>query len=140
MTGKFPRVPKLQIPLVDVRDAADAHVNAIEKGVGGTRYLINYQDEFSPFLEFSNILLEEFKGTKYKIPSKEAPYCLIWIASICDKRLKPMLPMWGKKFKMDRRKSIEELGLHYIPLKTSLVEMAHNLIDLGYFEDLRNAN
>lgn len=54
--------------------------------------------------------------------------------------MKPFLPQWGKKFTIDRKKSIEHLGLNYVPLKQSLTQMSHNLIDLGYIEDKRNAS
>ena len=140
MTGKFPYTPKVQLPVVDVRDVAEAHVNAIERGVDGTRYLLNCRDDFVPFLELGAILHEEFEGRGYKIPTKDAAYCLIWTISICDRRLRPFLPQWGKKFRVDRKKSIEQLGLNYTPVKRSLTEMAHNLIDLGYIEDKRNAS
>ena len=140
MTGKYPYAPKIQVPVVDVRDVADAHVNAIERGVGGTRYLLNCRDNFIPFLEMGTVLHEEFKDKGYKIPTKEAPYCLIWLASVCDRRVKPLLPQWGKKFAVDRKKSLDELGLNYISLEQSLTQMTHNLIDLGYIEDKRNSS
>lgn len=84
MNGKYPYTPKVQLPVVDVRDVADAHVNAIEGGVGGTRYLLNCRNDFIPFLEMGTVLHEEFKGKGYKIPNKDAGYCLIWMVSLCD--------------------------------------------------------
>jgi nucleoside-diphosphate-sugar epimerase len=135
MTGVFPKVPKVPLPVVDVRNVAEAHVNAIEKGVNGTRYLLNFQDEFPTFLDMGLCLHEEFKDTKYKIPTEEVSYYLFRMITICDSRLKPFVPQWGMKCKVDRSKSIEHLGIVYTPMKKSMVEMAHNLIDLGYMED-----
>jgi nucleoside-diphosphate-sugar epimerase len=120
-----------------VRNVAEAHVNAIEKGVNGTRYLLNYQDQFPMFLDIGKALHEEFKGTKYKPPTEELSYYLFKLFSICDKGAAASIPQWGYKFRVDRRKSIEELGIVYIPMKQSLVEMMHNMIDLGYIEDHR---
>jgi nucleoside-diphosphate-sugar epimerase len=137
MMGGFPKAPRIPMPITDIRDVADAHVNALEKGVHGTRYLLNFQDDFPMIVDLGRILAEEFKGTKYKIPTEELGFYLFKLVSICDKRLSSFEPQWGMKFRLDREKSIKELGLVYIPLKQSLVEMAHNLIDLEYFEDRR---
>ena len=137
MTGKFPRVPKVPLAMVDVRDMATAHINAIEKGKNGTRYLTNRKDAYF-FMEVVKPLIEEFKGKIYKIPTKEAPYWMMRLASICDKSIKPMLPFYNLPYSVDTRKSTEELGLTYRPIEESAIEMAHNLIDLGYMEDLRN--
>ena len=137
MLGVIPKAPKVAMPITDVRNVAEAHVNAIEKGVHGTRYLLNYQDDFPMLVELGKILAEEFKGTKYNPPTSELSFCLFKLVTICNKRLAFMEPQWGMKFRMDREKSIKDLGLEYIPLKQSLVEMAHNRIDIEYIEDKR---
>ena len=52
-------------------------------------------------------------------------------------KLKGFLGTWGNIVNVDSTKSREVLGLEYRDTKKSIVEMAHNLIDQGYIEDLR---
>ena len=137
MTGKFPKAPKIPFSIVDVRDMATAHINAIEKGKNGTRYLTNIRKESFFFIDITLLLSKEFKDTKYKIPTSEAGSCLFKMLSICDKRLKPFVPVYGLKYEVDDQKTREELGVTYRTLDESVIEMAHNLIDLGYMEDFR---
>lgn len=137
MTGKFPQAPKIPFSIVDVRDMATAHINAIEKGKNGTRYLTNSRKKSYFIIDLAKPLTEEFKDTKYKIPTKEASYYLFRIIAICDSRMKPMIPVYGLEYDVEDQKTREELGVTYRTLDESVIEMAHNLIDLGYMEDHR---
>ena len=38
--GKLPRVPRMMLPFVDVRDCARGHILALQKGETGERYLL----------------------------------------------------------------------------------------------------
>ena len=125
------------MPIVDVRNVAEAHVNAIQKGVNGARYLMCCQDDFLSFKEIADILNQEFKGTNYKIPTSEAPYYMIWMMSFCDNRSKMYLPVYGKQFYVDQKRVTKELEVDYISLEDSLKSFVHNLIDIKYFEDRR---
>ena len=137
MTGKWPMVPKVGMPIVDVRNVAEAHVNAIEKGVNGARYLMNCQEDFIWLKDWTKVLKDEFEGTEYKASIKEAPYCLLWMSSICDNSLNQFLVIYGKKFSCEQKRVQEDLGVNYISMEQSTKEMAHNLIDIGYIEDKR---
>ena len=59
------------------------------------------------------------------------------MASFFVPKLKGFLGTWGNIVNVDSTKSREVLGLEYRDTKKSIVEMAHNLIDQGYIEDLR---
>jgi dihydroflavonol-4-reductase len=137
MTGKFPMAPKVSLSMVDVRDIAVIHVRAIESGVNGTRYMTNSRPSSYFFIELAKPLSEEFKGTKYKIPTSEAGDCLFKCMGLFDKRLKPLVPVYGMKFEIDDQKTRDHLKIQYRPLSESVVQMAHNLIDLKYMEDHR---
>ena len=129
--------PKISIPVVDVRDAADAHVNAIEKGKNGSRYILSHYNGES-FLNLANHIKSDDKLKSYKLPRREAPKFLIWIMSWFDSRLSGTLATYGKSFDYDNKKSKEELDVEYREVSKSMVEMANNLIDIGYIEDLRS--
>jgi len=40
--------------------------------------------------------------------------------------------MWGIKWKIENRKSIQDLEIDYIPLKRSLLDMIPTMISKGY--------
>ena len=129
--------PKLSIPVIDVRDAAQAHVNALYHGQDGNRYLVSKLKGES-FLQMANILKKEFKDSSYMFPTKEAPKFAVWAMSFFDKRLAHSLPSYGKEFEFNNSKSIKELQVDYCNISLSLTQMAHNLIEIGYIEDLTN--
>jgi nucleoside-diphosphate-sugar epimerase len=137
MMEKLKRIPKVNQPVVDVRDVADAHVNAIERGKNGSRYILSNK-ECDSFLNFANYLRSDGSFRYYKLPNKEYPKFVIWLMSWFDHRLSYDLPLYGKKFNYDNSKSKDELGVTYRSSRESLVEMANNLISIGYIEDLRN--
>jgi nucleoside-diphosphate-sugar epimerase len=41
MMGKYPGLPNIYVPLVDVRDVADAHIKALNEDVESGRYIIS---------------------------------------------------------------------------------------------------
>ena len=62
-------------------------------------------------MDIANILREEFASKGYTIPDKEVGE--------------------GKFVVFDNSKTKEELGINFIPLKQSLIEMAYTMIDMG---------
>jgi dihydroflavonol-4-reductase len=60
VTGEFPAVPELQLLSVDVRDVAQAHINALmsEKSLDGERIALMHKPY--QFIEQMNIIREHF--------------------------------------------------------------------------------
>jgi nucleoside-diphosphate-sugar epimerase len=123
--------------MVDVRDVARAHVLAIERGRDGERYLISGRKGES-FLGLAKTLAKEFEGSRFSLPSSEAPKWMAWVLSFYDHRLQASLSSYGKSFEFDNSKSQGQLGVEYSDVHFSIVEMANNLIDINYIEDLKN--
>ena len=112
MGEKFPGMPKINFPIVDVRDVALAHLRAIEvEEAKNQRFILNSKGAW--FVEIAAALKSVF-GQYYKIKDSELKYCTIKIASIFDKSIKLILPMWGKKNKLENSKSKDILGIEYI--------------------------
>ena len=76
--GKIPWIPRMMMPVVDVRDIAQAHLRAtIEPAANGKRFLMALP---TWLLDMSFWLKEKYpKG--YNIKTGEMAYCLIWLAS-----------------------------------------------------------
>lgn len=115
-------VPKVGIGMVDVRDLAEAHINAGFLAEANGRNIINGHN--SNFLEIATILNEEY-GNKYKIPTKPLPkWLLMLIGPSVNKAITRSFVRnnVNKEFKADNSKSKKELGIKYTPLKKTLID------------------
>jgi len=122
------------VGIVDVRDLADAHLNAGFKPEAEGRHIICGHN--SSFLEMAEILHAKY-GKDYPIPGKAAPKWLLMLVG-------PMLNKFitrrfirnnvNKEWKADNSKSKEALGISYRPLNETLEESFQNLIDAGTFK------
>lgn len=105
---------------VDVRDAAQAHLNAAFLPHARGRHILSGRS--ASLLDVAAILRSAF-GAKYPIPKRKAPKSILW-----------MLP-WafgftrryvarnvGVPFDLDNRRSKEQLSVTYRPLETTVLE------------------
>ncbi|KJH53116.1 NAD dependent epimerase/dehydratase family protein [Dictyocaulus viviparus] len=85
LNKEMPGVPDLNLPCVDVRDVAKAHVEAMRRSQSdGERILITYQPSFW-FRDISRILGKEFRSQGFWIPYYRVPYWLLWLYSFIDR-------------------------------------------------------
>ncbi|XP_020603054.1 putative uncharacterized oxidoreductase YDR541C isoform X2 [Orbicella faveolata] len=103
---EMPMVPKLSMPVTDVRDVAGAHITAMT----------------SP------------KAPGYNVPTTQAPSFGLKILSCFDASLKMLLPSLGHEVKFDNSKIKDHLGYQPTELKSSVIDMAYNLIDAGFIK------
>ncbi|XP_078380812.1 uncharacterized protein LOC144663671 isoform X2 [Oculina patagonica] len=103
---EMPMVPKMSMPMCDVRDVAGAHITAMT----------------SP------------KTPGYNVPTKIFPSCGLKILSWFDSTIKLMVPSLDKELKIDNSKIKAELGFQPTELKITIIDMAYNLIDAGFIK------
>ncbi|EGD83125.1 dihydroflavonol reductase [Salpingoeca rosetta] len=131
MTGKFPMVPQLSFPSVDVRDVATAHIQAMESDATGR--FVCVENTYS-MQEISTLCKEDLP--QYVFPTRRLPNFLMYITALFDKRvtLHFCRQNLGRRvvFANDRIK--KELGVSFIGGKESFVATAHSLLDLGLVE------
>lgn len=123
--------PRLGIGAVDVRDVADAHIEAGFRSEAEGRHIVSAEN--TDFYQLSQMLRAEL-GDTHPFPKRVAPKWLIWLVG-------PMVnPGLTRKFvsrnvdhpiKLDNAKSKTALGLEYRPVKTAMVEMFRQLVDSG---------
>lgn len=126
--------PKMGIGLVDVRDVAEAHFLAgfIPEAKG--RYITSGHN--TNFLEMALTLQDKF-GADYGIPKKPLPK---WLLSLIG-------PMVNKAFsrrfiknnvnvewKADNSKIKSELGMKFMPIKTTMEDSFQVLVEAGIFK------
>jgi len=138
LTGDILAIPKLHMPIVDVRDAARAHIIAIETDAAdGQRYLCCNGDALW-LTDISKILKEEFGKYGYKVASRELWHFMFKIASLWDDQATTVLPMWNKFAIFSNDKITKELGMTFINSKEAVLKMAYSLIENGVVPDKIN--
>jgi dihydroflavonol-4-reductase len=117
-----PMVPKIILPIVDVRDVAKMHVNALKNDKSiGQRFLLSENTYWMK--EISKCLIQ----LGYKAPSFEAPDFLIRILAKFDKNVKQAIPYLGFKFSLNTNHARNVLGFNPIPLKETCKDTAEYL-------------
>lgn len=123
--------PKLSIGVVDVRDVAQAHINAAFLPDASGRHITSGYE--SSILELGRELRPRF-GKKYPLPSRAIPKKLIWaIAPFVGQSRTFVDRSVGVAWRADTTKSRTALGVTYRPLRESMEEMFEFMIDSGYF-------
>ncbi|VDN03149.1 unnamed protein product [Thelazia callipaeda] len=144
--GSMAAYPQMALGLVDVRDAAYAHILAMKEGrSNGQRILITA--ETLSFAEIAHILRKEFAGQGYSIPRFKAPYLLLWLYAWLDSDALEALPLYGHVDNFDNSKGCQMLNISYRKIEKSLIEMVNNMIERGmipqkkqYLEEKKRAD
>jgi dihydroflavonol-4-reductase len=90
MEGAYPAVPPVSFPIVDVRDLAELHCEAMTvPGLGGRR-LIGATDTLA-MSEMGAILRQAFPDRARRIPTRVLPAFFVRMLSIFDRSLKSVL-------------------------------------------------
>ena len=103
-------VDVFNLPDVDVRDVAAAHIAAAERPAASGRYVLSNPQPVTR-LDYIDLLRPIF-------PTREMPS-------------KAMGPWFLQPHTFDNGRSIRELGIQYRPLSESLHDMVAKLVDLG---------
>ncbi|PIK36868.1 hypothetical protein BSL78_26293 [Apostichopus japonicus] len=132
LTRNPPLIPKLNIPAVDVRDVAKAHVVAMtEPEAAGNRHILSTDNIW--WSEMAAYVAEEFKPQGYKIASVACPKVAIQVTALFDKDVKSILPHWNTITKLDNTRMKEVLKIDEpIDLKTTVIDMAYSMIEGGF--------
>ncbi|XP_046852900.1 phenylacetaldehyde reductase-like [Xenia sp. Carnegie-2017] len=126
-------LPKIQLPLCDVRDVATAHIKCLAlPGADGNRFIVTAGSMW--IREFAQTLKREFKPQGYSIPTKYCPKLCLVMISIFDRSIKPVIPLVGKVVNISNEKMKKELGIVPIEMEKSIIDMAYSLIDEGFIK------
>ena len=124
ISGKMSMIPDLSFPMIDVRDVAKLHVQALTKeGINGKRF-IAARKQTTHFLEITGILKEN--GYK-KASTKKAPLFLLKLIGLFDPEVKALLTSIGKHLTVDISDTEETFGWEPVPLKKSVLDTAKSV-------------
>jgi len=86
MMRKIPLLPRLSLPVCDVRDVALAHIRAmLTNEAVNNRHIIASQSDFTSIKEIATMLDTEFRKQGFNVPTSQAPDIFIKVFSIFDK-------------------------------------------------------
>ena len=120
---------------MDVRDVADAHLNAIlVPEARNKRFMLS--KECMWLHEIAAIIKKQY-GKDYKMTDKVMPYWIIKVASFFSNYCHYLAQNWETEFTYDNQETKQILGVQFRDLDSSLLEMAETLIQSGYIPDQR---
>ncbi len=130
LRGKVPGSPRISMPLVDVRDVAEAHVLALEAGKPSPRYICNATTIWTH--EIAQTLAARFAGRK--ISTRRIPDFMAWVGAFFSKQLSFhfLRTSLGRFRTVSGKRLTSELGLTYHPAEESIMDCATSIIDGGW--------
>ena len=127
--------PALELGVVDVRDVAQAHINAgYIPSTSGRHILVSRS---ATMLELGRALAESF-GDRYPFPKRELPTFMVWLAApTAGLTRKYVAGNMGHPLKFDNTRSRKDLGIECRPVEATVVDHFQQLIDDGLVRDKR---
>jgi dihydroflavonol-4-reductase len=126
LAGKDPMVPQVMFPIVDVRDVAAMHVNAIDKPAAeGRRFLGS-----GGMLSFREIALA-LKGAfpDQKVVTRQAPNVLIRLIGVFDRSVGTILPDLGRTFQVSSKAARDVLNIDFVDPRTTVADSGRFMVN-----------
>ena len=135
MQGKYPGVPRLGFPCVDVRDVAALHWDALEaESSTGKRYAAVAESLW--FRQIASLLRDAAPDFKSKVSNRELPDWFVRIFALFDKPTRMILPELGFMAKIVS-KAGEELGFRPRGMEESIRDSVESLFARNIFQRQR---
>ncbi|MEL0624318.1 aldehyde reductase [Marinomonas arenicola] len=124
LRGKIPMLANVAIPMVDVRDVANAHIQAMTNTkVAGQRIIVSHSEP-THLTEIARIL----KTHGYKGPSTRiAPNLLLRFMALFDNEAKGMLGLLGMNVHADNSKALTLFDWNPRPFSESVLDAATSI-------------
>ena len=128
---QVPAVPKLNFPIIDVRDLAAGHVAALTSDkAAGNRHIMCSENLW--FGEIAKIYAEEFKPQGYRIPTMVAPNWIIRIMGLTDPAIKSASRSLSRVGTYDTSQAKDHLGMQTRSARETVIDMAYSVIERGF--------
>jgi dihydroflavonol-4-reductase len=143
LNGRMPAYVQTGLNLIDVRDVAQGHLLAMERGAPGERYILGNRN-----ITLQGILALLAEITGLPAPRHRIPYALACLAGQVDNwlfstllRREPHIPLEGvrmaRKFMyFDASKAVHELGLPQCPIRDALARAVEWFRANGYVKEV----
>ncbi|MGO9481183.1 MAG: SDR family oxidoreductase [Candidatus Kryptoniota bacterium] len=130
LEGALPGCPDIGFSIVDVRDVADMHVQAMNApNMAGERFICAGQ--FLKAIEIARILKSKLGAEAKKVPARKLPDFVVKLAAKFDPSVKQIAGEIGKIRNADASHARDVLGWVPRPVEETIIDTARSLIDLG---------
>jgi len=127
LRGKMPMLPKMSFPMVDVRDVAKLHVQAMTTADAAGKRIVASTAQPGSFIEAAQIL----KDKGYKGPStRVAPSSLLRFVALFDREAKGMVGMLDMNLMADNAQTLSLFNWTPIEFKESVLDAAAAVQDI----------
>lgn len=132
LNGDFPGALDLGLGVVDVRDVAECHYRAMFNDKVNGQRLICCADT-KPLAEIIGYMKKEFGKYGYKINDQlmSAEEAL----KSENQTIKEYAPLSGNNFLASNKRTVEELGMKYLSIEKTMIDMGYSLIEHGIVAD-----
>ena len=128
LSGKDPMLPPYGLPVVDVRDVAEAHLRALQRPeTAGKRYIL--ASGSMAFADMGRTLKAAYPTRK--IATREAPHFVLKLLAYFDPSIRGILPKLGHLERVSNARAVKELGIEFIAPKAALLASADWLVKHG---------
>lgn len=139
LNRKIPAYLDCRLNLVDVRDVAEGHILAAQRGRSGERYLLGHEN-----MMLSRLLLMLKEITGVVMPEHKIPYWLALMVGVLQEFVAdhvthkaPMAPLTGVRLAgrgndFDSEKAVRELGFRQTPIRQALIDEIIWLVETGH--------
>lgn len=128
LNGKLPALPKLAMSVVDVRDVAALHVDAMTNPAAAGQRCIASEGTYW-MAEIGRMLQPAFPDRR--IPSRELPTWLLRIVALFDRDLRDNLHEIGSMKRVDGHRGSQRLNRALIPAAEAATATGKSLVQHG---------
>lgn len=127
LTGKVPALPRIGFSVVDVRDLAALHIQAMCAPQAAGQRLLGVGD-FLWMEDMAKLLRDHFGQQASKVPTRRLPDFVLRLAALFQYEARFMAPMLGERTQFDVSKAARLLGWHPRPASEVVLACASDLI------------
>jgi nucleoside-diphosphate-sugar epimerase len=130
LSGAMPRVPRIGLEVVDVRDLVDLHLLALESpAAAGQRFLGT--GEFIWMREIAQLLHSGLGPAAARVSTRGVPDFAVRLAAWRDPALREIAPALGRRSRHSTAKAHELLGWRPRPAADAVLDCARSLREHG---------
>ena len=125
--GRLPRIPNVGLNIIDVRDLAAAHVQAMTvPEAAGERFIIN--GDFMWMKEIAAVVKEKLGARGDKVPTQELPDIVVRLGANFSPALATLKPLLRRSHRFSSEKARRTIGLATRPAVDTVVDCAESLL------------
>jgi nucleoside-diphosphate-sugar epimerase len=131
LTGRMAAFPRLYLPIVDVRDVADAHIKAMSApDAAGQRFLLSNGPAVS-MTEIGAAIRANLGETAAQVPTRTVPSIVVRLGAVFNKELRPFVPDLDYSKKTSNEKARRVLGWTPRDPREAIVAAAASMVARG---------